>query len=211
MFAKTTQQRGESPKKHKPGAGNSSKPGGDGDSSVNAGDIGSPSRASLLSGQGGTGSPKNPGGNDAGAPVEHISKHQMKSLLQSEYTDEKLNKGFDDCCGSIKPCSEKIAQIAVGIEELYSLNPNQIVGNVVEMEESIQKKCAELKKQKGMVRQLLSQSCSETKDNSTQVVIPQANKESQIYVENSNFGQQVDFQPKEIEKVVEKIVEKPVV
>ena len=151
MFAKTTQQRGESPKKHKAGAGNSSKPGGDADSSMNAGDIGSPSRASLLSGQGGTGSPKNPGGTDAGAPVEHISKHQMKSLLQSEYTDEKLSKGFDDCCSSIKPCSEKIAQIAVGIEELYSLNPNQIVGNVVEMEESIQKKCAELKKQKGMV------------------------------------------------------------
>ena len=76
----------------------------------------------------------------------HISKNQMKSLLQSEYTDSKLNKVYDDCCGSIKPCSEKIAQIAVGIEELYSLNPNQIVSNVVEMEESIEKKCSELKK-----------------------------------------------------------------
>lgn len=104
-----------------------------------------------------------------------------------------MNKGYDDCCGSIKPCSEKIAQIAVGIEELAALNPNQIVGNVVEMEESIQKKCTELKKQKGMVRQLLSQSCTDTKENSTQVVIPQANKESQIYVEQSNFGQQIDF------------------
>jgi hypothetical protein len=80
-----------------------------------------------------------------------ISKVQMKSLLQSEYTDEKLNKGFDDCCGSIKPCSGNIAKIAVGIEELHNPNPSQIVGNVVEMEESTQKKCSELKKQKGMV------------------------------------------------------------
>jgi hypothetical protein len=55
----------------------------------------------------------------------------MKSLLQSEYTDEKIYRGFDDCCGSIKPCSETVAKIAVGIEELYSLNPNQIVSNVV--------------------------------------------------------------------------------
>ena len=39
----------------------------------------------------------------------HISKVQMKSLLQSEYTDEKMNKGFKDCCASIKPCSENIA------------------------------------------------------------------------------------------------------
>lgn len=61
--------------------------------------------------------------------------------------------------------------MAVGIEELHSLNPSQIVGNVVEMEEQIQKKCSELKKQRGMVRQLLSQSCQDTKENSTQVVI----------------------------------------
>lgn len=97
-------------------------------------------------------SPGRGGQRNTDACGEHISKVQMKSLLQSEYTDEKLNKGFDDCCGSIKPCSENIAKIAVGIEELYNLNPSQIVGNVVEMEESIQKKCSELKKQKGMVR-----------------------------------------------------------
>jgi hypothetical protein len=102
----------------------------------------------------------------------------MKSLLQSEYTDDKLNRAYDDCCGSIKPCSENIAKIAVGIEELYQLNPNQIVSNVVEMEESIQKKCSELKKQKNMVRQLLSQSSIDTKESSTQIVIPTANKES---------------------------------
>ena len=102
----------------------------------------------------------------------------MKSLLQSEYTDDKINKGFDECCGSIKPCSENIAKIAIGIEELYNLNPSQIVGNVVEMEESIQKKCNELKKQRGMVRQLLSQSCTETKENSTQISITTSNKES---------------------------------
>lgn len=30
-------------------------------------------------------------------------------------------------------------------------------------------------------------------------------------MEQSNFGQQIDFQPKEVEKIVEKIIEKPVI
>ena len=84
--------------------------------------LGSPSRGSLNVGS----ASKLPSSPTRGITSSdgHISKNQMKSLLQSEYTDDKLNKGFDDCCGSIKPCSEKIAQIAVGIEELYNLNPN---------------------------------------------------------------------------------------
>jgi len=30
-------------------------------------------------------------------------------------------------------------------------------------------------------------------------------------VEQSNFGQQIDFQPKVVEKIVEKVVEKPTI
>ena len=117
MFSKTTNEKSKSPTKTR---GASIKSIG-GDQSMDM---------SMTS-------PMSPGRGGQRCHDEHISKVQMKSLLQSEYTDEKLNKGFDDCCGSIKPCSENIAKIAVGIEELYNLNPSQIVGNVVEMEESI--------------------------------------------------------------------------
>jgi hypothetical protein len=62
-----------------------------------------------------------------------------------------------------------------------------------------------------MVRQLLSQNCIETIESSTQMINPTKNQESQIFVETSNFGQQIDFQAKVVEKIVEKVVEKPVI
>jgi len=40
---------------------------------------------------------------------------------------------------------------------------------VAEMESAIERKCNAIKKEKGMVRQLLTQSATDQKDNSTQV------------------------------------------
>ena len=76
----------------------------------------------------------------------------MKSLLKNEYNPEKVQGDFKDCCKDIKPCSNEIAKIAVGIEDLYKQNPIQFVGMVAEMEGSLEKKCDEIKKHKGVVR-----------------------------------------------------------
>jgi hypothetical protein len=46
------------------------------------------------------------------------------------------------------------------------------------MESAIEKKCSEIKKQKSMVRQLLTQSASDTRENSTQVTTSVANAAS---------------------------------
>lgn len=42
------------------------------------------------------------------------------------------------------------------------------------------------------------------------MINPTKNQESQIGVQTATFSQQIDFQPKVVEKIVEKIVEKPI-
>ena len=101
--------------------------------------------------------------------TDHISKVQMQTLLKSEYTQQKVTGEFEDCCKDVQPCSNEIAKIATGIEDLYKQNPGRFAGMVAEMESAIEKKCNAIKKEKGMVRQLLTQSATDQKDNSTQV------------------------------------------
>ena len=112
----------------------------------------------------------------------------MQTLLKSEYSQDKVTGDFDDCCKDVKPCSKDIAKIATGIEDLYKQNPGQFAGMVASMEQAIEKKCETIKKEKGMVRQLLTQSAIDQKDISTQCDKSVANASSQIFVESQNFG-----------------------
>jgi hypothetical protein len=75
----------------------------------------------------------------------------MKSLLKSDYAPEKLEKEFKNCCSEHPACSGELEKIAKGIEDLASLKPIQFVTQVAGMEESLQSKCAELKKQRTMI------------------------------------------------------------
>lgn len=114
------------------------------------------------------------------AGLEHISKSQMKNLLKSDYAPEKLEKEFINCCKEHPACSGELEKIAQGIESLASLRPTQYVSKVAGMEESLQTKCAELKKQRTMITQLLSQSAIETTSSSTHMDFSVKNAETQV-------------------------------
>ena len=82
---------------------------------------------------------------------------------------EDANAAFKDCCSSIQPCSQDIAKIAEGIEELCKQKPAQYVGKVADMEEALTNKCHEIKRQKGIVKGLLSQNIKSLAESGTQV------------------------------------------
>jgi hypothetical protein len=42
----------------------------------------------------------------------------MKKMITTQ--TQNIEKDFDDCCSSIKPCSGDLEKLAVGIEELYN-------------------------------------------------------------------------------------------
>ncbi len=84
--------------------------------------------------------------------TDHISKVQMQTLLKSEYTEQKVTGEFEDCCKDVQPCSNEIAKIATGIEDLYKQNPGRFAGMVAEMESAIEKSVMQSRKKRAMVR-----------------------------------------------------------
>ena len=86
------------------------------------------------------------------APAQPVlDQYELKKLFK-EYEAENENHSFDNCCGSIQPCSQDIKKIAEGIEDLCHQKPMQYVDRVEKMESAIKDKCAEIKKQKGIVK-----------------------------------------------------------
>lgn len=57
------------------------------------------------------------------------------------------------------------------------------------MEEAIVEKCHEIKKQKTLVKNLLTNSIKELKDGSTQMTFNYACAETQVYIGQHNFSQ----------------------
>ena len=71
------------------------------------------------------------------------------------------------------------------------------------MEEAIVEKCHEIKKQKKLVKNLLTQSVKELKDSSTQMTFNYACAETQVYIGQHHFSQQMTTEPEVITKYVE--------
>ena len=69
----------------------------------------------------------------------------MKRMLK-DLANEDAQASFDNCCSSIQPCSQDIAKIAEGIEDLCKQKPMQFVGKVADMEEALTAKCHEIKR-----------------------------------------------------------------
>ena len=65
-----------------------------------------------------------------------LTQSEMKRMLK-DLRAEDANAAFKDCCSSIQPCSQDIAKIAEGIEELCKQKPAQYVGKVADMEEAL--------------------------------------------------------------------------
>ena len=93
----------------------------------------------------------------------------MQALLKSQFSKECLESEFEHCCKEHEKCSGDLAKIAHGIEDLARLKPTQYIRRVADMESSLESKCHQLKEQRGMIHQLLSQSAGETRENSTQM------------------------------------------
>ena len=74
-----------------------------------------------------------------------MTQNEMKRML-NDLQKEDAEAAFKDCCSSIKPCSQDIAKIAEGIEDLCKQKPMQYVGKVADMEEALQNKCHEIKR-----------------------------------------------------------------
>ena len=103
----------------------------------------------------------------------------MKQLLATEFSADKLEKQLKNCCSEHEKCSDDLAKLAKGIEELHKLRPAQFVDRVADMEFALQEKCHEIKKSRAMITQLLSQAACETKDMQTQMeATPTKNSET---------------------------------
>ena len=86
------------------------------------------------------------------------------------------------------------------------MKPAKLAAGVEDMEQALQDKCHQIKESRAMITQLLSQSTVATTDFGTAMESNAKNAETQIILENTNFGQQCDTAPKEVIKEVEKIV-----
>jgi hypothetical protein len=112
---------------------------------------------------------------------EHMSKDEMRHLLRTEYagiTPEILERNFKDCCSEHDRCSDDLMKIADAITALYRMKPDQFAGRVQDMELSLQRKCAEIKKQRAIIHRLLSQAAVETRENGCQNAAPTKNSET---------------------------------
>ena len=147
--------------------------------------------------------------------------------LQKEIADADLQKDFDNCCSEIEPCSDGLKKLADTIEDLCKQQPTQFVDKVQIMEIAIKHKCEEIKRQKNIVKQLMSKSFKDTKDFSSQTILEYATKENQTdSVKTVAVGCQTEGAAtevvekeivkeveviKEVVKPVEQIIEKPVI
>jgi hypothetical protein len=112
---------------------------------------------------------------------EYMSKDEMRHLLRTEYagiTPEILERNFKDCCSEHERCSEDLMKIADAITALYRMKPDQFAGRVQDMELALQRKCAEIKKQRSIIHRLLSQAAVETRENGCQNVALTKNSET---------------------------------
>lgn len=80
----------------------------------------------------------------------------MAMLLKNEYSEEALQRNFQNCCSEHVKCSADLEKLAEGIEQLHKMRPAKFADQVADMEYSLQQKCAEIKKQRSMISQLLS-------------------------------------------------------
>ena len=68
------------------------------------------------------------------AQGEYITKEDMKFMLMTEYSPEKLEAQLKNCCSEHKKCSEDLARLADCINELARMKPGQYAERVAGME-----------------------------------------------------------------------------
>ena len=106
--------------------------------------------------KGGANEHSSPFKGDEGAEKDVVlTQNEMKRMLK-DLAAQDAKASFDECCQSIQPCSQDIAKIAEGIEDLCKQKRMQYVGKVADMEQALTDKCHEIKRQKGIVKSLLS-------------------------------------------------------
>jgi hypothetical protein len=152
--------------------------------------------------------------------IEPFTKQQMRTMLTSEYSPAQLESSFQHCCSEHQKCSQDLQKIATAIQDLYRLRPAQYVDRVAGMEQALQEKCREIRKQRAIIGQLLAQAVAgtETRDAQVQQQPEVGHKHAQTQVAHASIGVQAHREPEErlvfkpqIEiQLVEKIVEVPV-
>ena len=85
----------------------------------------------------------------------------MRTMLSSEYGSSVLESEFVNCCSEHEKCSQDLKKIANAIQQLQLMRPHHYVDRVASMENALQDKCYELKKQRAIVGQLLTQATSQ--------------------------------------------------
>lgn len=63
-----------------------------------------------------------------GAATEstYITKDKAAAMLKEEFSPAKLEQQLKNCCSEHAKCSDELKDLAVGIEELYRMQPAKL-------------------------------------------------------------------------------------
>ena len=80
----------------------------------------------------------------------------MLEMLQNEFSEVQIAQADTKCCEGYPKISPEIEKITQAIEDLCKMATPQLAVNAAKMENGIKEKCAEIKRQRMLVRRLLN-------------------------------------------------------
>ena len=130
---------------------------------------------------------------------------EMLEMLQNEFSDIQIAESYKQCCEGYPKVSPEIEKITQAIDDLARMVTPDLVKNCAKMEQGIKDKCAEIKRQKMLVRRLLNPV-------TTAVKAVQVDTEPiTIVKETVREVEKIVRVPVEVVKEVVRVIEKPVV
>ena len=126
-------------------------------------------------------------------------------MLNNEFSEVKIAESFNDCCSKHPPVSPAIEKITQAIDDLANMVSADLVINCKGLEAGIKEKCAEIKRQKMIVRRLL---------NPVETAVKAVQVDTQpitIVKETVREVEKIVRVPVEVVKEVVRVIEKPVV
>jgi len=106
--------------------------------------------------------------------------------MKNEVTDIAIQESFTSCCEGYKPVGPELEKIYSAIDHLENSVSKTLIQDCRGLEQGLKDKCAEIKRQKMMMRKLIAPKV--TMNAETQCGIEMKNKSTEVIKTNSNAG-----------------------
>ena len=114
-------------------------------------------------------------------------------MLSSELTDAEIDASYKSCMSGLKPVASKLERVHCAIMDLCNMVSDDLVDNCKGMERGYKEQCAEIKRQKMLIRRAIKQ-------------VETAEKESQADLDPRVITREVFKEVEKIEKVPVEII-----